>query len=235
VGQVSAGKSSLVNAIGQEVRSAVGPLPTTARVSEYRLELAGRPAVLLVDLPGLQHGAETEFLRQVERADLLVWVASATQPARDIDSKALAVVRAWASAQLARRAPPIVLALTHVDELRPAAEWTPPYDVATPVSLKARSIRAAMDSVAKVLDLSAEAIVPIAMPPERESYNVDALWAAIGLELDEAKLVQLDRLRVGHQGLRLRELTDQLGQAGRLLVKGLIRPGLDGNPPAQPG
>jgi predicted GTPase len=235
VGQVSAGKSSLVNALAQEIRAAVGPIPTTARVTEYRLELAGRPAVSLVDLPGLQHGAETEFLRQVERADLLVWVASATQPARDIDSKAFAVVRAWASAQFARRAPPIVLALTHVDELRPAAEWTPPYDVATPVNPKARSIRAAVDSIAKVLDLSAEAIVPIAMPPERESYNVDALWAAIALELDEAKLVQLDRLRVGRQGLNLRELTDQLGQAGRFLVKGLVRPYPDGNPPGQLG
>jgi hypothetical protein len=235
IGQVSAGKSSLVNALANEIRSAVSPLPTTARVTEYRLELAGRPAVSLIDLPGLQHGAETNFLTQVERADLLLWVASATQPARDIDSKALAVVRALASAQFARRAPSIVLALTHIDELRPAAEWTPPYDIATPVSPKARSIRAAVDSVAKVLDVSAAAIVPIAMPPERASYNIDALWAAIALELDEAKLVQLDRLRVGHQGLNLRELANQLGQAGRFLAKGLVRPYLDGNPPGQPG
>ena len=124
VGQVSAGKSSLVNALAQETRSAVGPLPTTARVAEYRLELAGRPAVSLVDMPGLEDGSDLEFLEQVERADLVVWVASATQPARDTDRKALAALRAWASAQLARRAPPIVLALTHIDELRPAGEWT---------------------------------------------------------------------------------------------------------------
>ena len=31
-------------------------------------------------------------------------------------------VRAWANAQLARRPPPVLLALTHVDELRPADE-----------------------------------------------------------------------------------------------------------------
>jgi uncharacterized protein len=58
--------------------------------------------------------------------------------------------------------PPIVLALTNIDELRPASEWQPPYDIAAPVSPKARSIRAAIDSVAKVLDLSAVAIVPVA-------------------------------------------------------------------------
>jgi uncharacterized protein len=78
IGQVSAGKSSLVNALAQESRSAVGPLPTTARVAEYRLETAGRPAVSLVDMPGLEDGTEEEFLEQVERADLVVWVASAT-------------------------------------------------------------------------------------------------------------------------------------------------------------
>ena len=132
IGQVSAGKSSLVNALAQESRSAVGPLPTTARVAEYRLELAGRPAVSLVDMPGLEDGTEAEFLEQVERADLVVWVASATQPARDTDRKALAAVRAWAAAQLTRRVPPIVLALTHIDELRPAGEWQPPYDIAAP-------------------------------------------------------------------------------------------------------
>ena len=61
------------------------------------------------------------------------------------------------------------------------------------------------------------------MPPEREPYNIDALWAAIALELDEAKLVQLDRLRVGRQGLSLRELAEQLGQAGRYVVQRLAR------------
>ena len=228
IGQVSAGKSSLVNALAQESRSAVGPLPTTARVAEYRFEQAGRPAVSLVDMPGLENGSEEEFLQQVERADLVVWVASATQPARDPDRKGLAAVRAWAATQLSRRVPPIVLALTHIDELRPAREWQPPYDIVAPAVPKARSIRAAIDSVAKVLDLSAAAIVPVAMPPDRESYNIDALWAAIALELDEAKLVQLDRLRIGRQGSSLRELVEQLGQAGRVVLPRLARDYLNG-------
>ena len=221
IGQVSAGKSSLVNALAQESRSAVGPLPTTARVSEYKLEPAGRPAVSLVDMPGLEDGTEKEILERVEQADLVVWVASATQPARDTDRKALAAVRSWGAAQLTRRVPPIVLALTHIDELRPAGDWQPPYDIALPNNPKARSIRAAVDSVAKVLNLSATAIVPVAMPPHHEPYNIDALWASIAVELDEARLVQLDRLRVSRQGLSLRELAQQLGQAGRFVVQGV--------------
>jgi uncharacterized protein len=67
------------------------------------------------------------------------------------------------------------------------------------------------------------AIVPVAIPPGRESYNVDALWAKIGTALDEAKLVQLDRLRVGQQRLSLRELADTFGHAGRTIIKGMSK------------
>jgi uncharacterized protein len=220
-GQVNAGKSSLVNALAREIRCAIGPVPTTARAAEYRLELEGRPAVSLVDLPGLGGPAALELLAQAERADLVLWVAAATQPARAADRQGLDELRDWSRAQLARRPPPVVLALTHIDELRPAAEWTPPYDVAAPTVPKARAIRAAIDAVASALDLPADAIVPVAVPPGREPYNLDALWARIALELDEARLVQLDRVRLGGQRLSLRELAGQLGHAGRFVVRGI--------------
>jgi ribosome biogenesis GTPase A len=53
IGQVNAGKSSLLNAMAQEIRCAVGPLPTTSSAREYLLDVEGRPAVMLVDMPGL--------------------------------------------------------------------------------------------------------------------------------------------------------------------------------------
>ena len=223
VGQVSAGKSSLVNAMSVAVRAAVGPLPTTAHVSEHRLELEGRPAVTLVDMAGLdEHLTKPdELLKEAARADLIVWVASATQPARAPDRNGLDTVRAWAKAQLARRPPSILLALTHVDQLRPAAEWAPPYDITTPARAKARAIRAAMDAAGPALDIPADAIVPVAVPPGREPYNIDALWARMAMEIDEAKLVQLDRLRIGRDHLDLRELAAQLGNAGRMVIRGL--------------
>jgi predicted GTPase len=194
-------------------------------VAEYLLELKGHPTVLVVDMPGLDEHTRTaaELLEEAERADLIIWVASATQPAREPDRKGLDHFRAWANAQLARRVPPVLLALTHVDELRPAAEWTPPYDVTAPAGPKARAIRAAMDAAARILDVAVDAIVPVAMPPGREPYNIDALWARIADELDEAKLAQLDRLRVGQQGLSLRELAGALGRAGGAIIKGMVK------------
>ncbi len=225
VGQVSAGKSSLVNAMAVAVRAAVGPLPTTAHVTEYRLELEGRPAVTLVDVPGLdeQLTRPEELLREAARADLILWVASATQPARAPDRSGLETVRSWAKAQLARRPPSILLALTHVDQLRPAAEWAPPYDIVRPAGAKARSIRAAMDAASDALDVPADRTVPVALPPGGEPYNIDALWARLAMESGEAKLVQLDRLRMGRGQLSLRELAAQLGNAGRLVVSAMAR------------
>jgi predicted GTPase len=224
IGQVNAGKSSLLNALAQETRCAVGPVPTTSSAAEYLLNLEGRPTLILVDMPGIDERADgaSELMVQAERADLIMWVASATQTAREPDRKRLADFRAWASAQIARRAPPLLLALTHVDELRPAVEWTPPYDLTTATTPKARMISAAVKAAARVLDLRVDEIVPVAMPPGRETYNIDVLWARIAVELDEAKLVQLDRLRLGGKGTSLRELASAVGHAGRTIVKGIV-------------
>jgi hypothetical protein len=79
------------------------------------------------------------------------------------------------------------------------------------------------DAAARALGLAADAIVPVAMPPGQEAYNIDAVWARIAIELDEARLVQLDRLRVGQRGLSLRELADALGRAGRMVVEGIVK------------
>src|ERR1700726_897392 len=135
-------------------------------------------------MPGFDESTEaaSDLLAQAGRADLIMWVASATQPARGPDRKRLDDFRAWANAQLARRPPRVLLALTHVDELRPAVEWTPPYDIPAPAGPKARAIRPAVNAASRALDLPVNAIVPVAMPPGREIYNIDALWAKIAVE-----------------------------------------------------
>ena len=182
-----AGESSLLNAMAQEVGGAIGPVPTTADAKEYMLGLEGHPAVVLVDTPGIgDRMSAADLSQQAARADLIVWVASSTQPARGPDRTRLDELRSQAKAQLERRPAPILLALTHVDQLHPAAEWDPPYDVTTPAGPKARSIRAAMNSVAAALDLPVDVVAPVAMPPGRGHYNIDALWSGIAARASAA-------------------------------------------------
>ena len=220
-GQVNAGKSSLVNALARAARCAVGPVPTTNGAVDYLLTVEGRPPVVLVDMPGLVGGADAgrALAAQAGRADLVLWVAAATQPARAIDRAGLDALRAAIGGQLARRPPPILLALTHVDLLRPAGEWAPPYDVNTPATAKARTMRAAMEAVAGELALPLNALVPVALAGE--PYNIDALWARIALELGEAQLVQADRLRQGGASLAAR--VAPFTQAGRWILQAVVK------------
>lgn len=54
-----------------------------------------------------------------------------------------------------------------------------------------------MDAVARALELPAEAIVPVAMPPAGSPTISTPSGHGSRSKLDEAKLVQIDRLRVG--------------------------------------
>jgi isocitrate lyase len=51
----------------------------------------------------------------------------------------------------------------------------------------------------------------------------DLIWCETSTpDLEEAKLVQLDRLRLGQQTLSLRELAGELGRAGRMIKKVIV-------------
>jgi len=216
LGQVNAGKSSTANAMAGAVLAETGPTPTPGGAREWEIRAEGRPAVLLVDTAGLDgtDAARDAAIAEAARADAIVWVASATQPARAADADALQALRRAQSADLARRPPPLILALTGVDRLRPAAEWAPPYDPAGSRP-KEGSLRAATDAVAAALDIPRDAIVPVAVPSGAPPWNHEALWAAIAARLDEAKLRRIEGLRA--RGGTLREMASQLGASAKLL------------------
>jgi hypothetical protein len=52
-GQINAGKSSLINALANEVLSDVRPVPTTSDVAEHVLTIEGEECAILVDMTGL--------------------------------------------------------------------------------------------------------------------------------------------------------------------------------------
>ena len=223
LGRANAGKSSLINALFGRLTAATDALPdTTAGLTPYRLERDGLEAALIFDTPG----CDTELLsdkalkKAVLDADLLLWVCAAHRPDRGVEREILDAVRGWQAERLDRRPPPLLVAVSHIDQLRPLREWQPPYDLLNPQGTKVANIRAAVETVAGDLAVPVADAIPVCLADGRV-YNVDdALWAAILERQDEAGKVRF--LRCLEQRKRAENWTllrRQLANAGRWLFE----------------
>lgn len=220
-GQVSVGKSALVNALSGEIRAAVDVLPATRAFTPYAIRAEGLPAAVLLDGPGLagDESIVAALIRETAECDLILWVLAANRPARDIDVRTLAALRDHFATRPERRPPPVLAVLTHIDRLRPFAEWAPPYDLRSDTP-KAQAIRAAIEAVGEDLGLAAEDIVPVCLDEKVGRYNVDAVWARVAALLPQARAAQLHRLLAEAGKTRdWRLVWSQALGAGRVLVK----------------
>lgn len=225
-GRIKAGKSSLVNALAAEVKAAVDVLPATAAVTPYRLEHEGVPAALLLDTPGLADDAAaiSRLADTALSADLVLWVVDASRADRAVDRQGLDALRAAFAARPDRRPPPVLLIATHIDRLRPFAEWQPPYPLGPDATGKAASIRDALAAAADDLGVGVEDTVPVSLAPGRAAYNVDAVWALISRRLPEAEGARLVRvIRDLSSGIDLARLWSQTRGAGRVMIDTLRR------------
>jgi predicted GTPase len=193
-GQISAGKSSLINALAAEAKAAVDALPATAQFTAYRLEREGFPAAVVIDSPGLATtGEATEaIIEKAADCDLVLWVVGAHRADRHIDQQALAAFRQHFASRLNRRRPPIVLVMTHIDKLRPFNEWSPPYDLAKADTPKAANIKAAHEAITADLGFDTADAVPVSLLSEK-SFNIEKVWEHIAAALPEAMRAQLLR------------------------------------------
>ncbi|HXH02901.1 MAG TPA: GTPase [Candidatus Competibacteraceae bacterium] len=232
LGQTKAGKSSLINALFGELSAATDVLPLTDGLVPYRLERDGLPAALVFDSGGYGDTGPDErqwhaLKRELPRSDLILLVVAAHQAARQGDACLLARCRDWFQRHPERPRPPLLVALSHIDLLRPAREWTPPYDIAEPQRPKAQAIRQAIEAVAAALNLAPEHVVPVCLHPAR-LYNVVEGLVPLALErlADEgARSRYLRCLRERQRTEQWRQLLIQAGNGGRLLFKAGARLG----------
>jgi len=220
LGRANAGKSSLLNALFGQLTAATDVLPdTTAALTRYRLEREGLEAALIFDTPGSDRGALTEKSLLAVMPDLIFWVCAAHRPDREPDRECLNAVRAWYTARPDQRPPPILVVMTHIDQLRPSREWEPPYDLRDGSGGKAGNIRAAVAAVAADLAAPVADVIPVCLAVGRV-YNVDdALWAAILARQDEARRVRFlrcleQRKRAENWALLFRQMVN----TGRFLL-----------------
>jgi predicted GTPase len=222
-GQVNSGKSSLLNALRGSVQARVSELPTSDGMKEFRFKEGDNFDLTIIDTPGVVSAevADHALTLACRNADLIIWVAQANQPARKPDVVALSAIRKWFGENPHVAPPTIVMAVTHIDRLKPFREWSPPYDIGNPQREKARQIRAALVDIGLVLSAPEEALIPVSLIEGEPSYNVDALWAVISRRMNGATQAALARALKKDIPLRLSELARQFYEGGLFIVNRL--------------
>jgi len=237
LGQVSAGKSSIINLLIDQTRAEVSALPSTDGATVYPFNVDGEPLFNLVDLPGLNGEPATEkiLLRQITQSDIVLWVLKASQPARKLDQQFKARLDRWFEAgnHTMRRPPLIIGILNQVDRLGDAHDWQPPYDLASTGveaggddggGAKAALIREALAYNQEILQL--DSLLPLSIAPGKPHFNVAALVAAVHEAYDDALQVQLNRRRREAGEISLQSLKKQTQRLRKLggNAFGLLRP-----------
>lgn len=225
IGQVKAGKSSLINALFGETRSAVDVVPCTAGIEPHLLEKDGLNRALIFDSAGYADisaaGKALDAARdQVLKCDVILLVCSAMTAAREPDRALLNQLRKLFQEQPDRAFPAFLVVLTHIDQLRPFREWAPPYDISNPTSPKAVQIREAVEGVTADLAVSMDQVIPVCLAQDR-TYNVDeALIPAIVESLPAAQRSRYLRcLREQKDEQYWDQLWQQSHNAGRVVFK----------------
>lgn len=191
LGSVKAGKSSLVNALVGRQAAAVDrrPMPGGLR---YDAILPGNQLVSLLDTSGYgQNGpTDTDLTAAIEAArdaDLILLVTSATNPGRQPDVVLLDRLSQWFADKPHLKMPPVLIVVTHIDLLRPKAEWAPPYDWRNGTRPKETTIRDCLAVVRDQFGPRVAAIIPVCTR-DGEPYGIaEELIPTIASRLDQAR------------------------------------------------
>lgn len=227
IGQSSTGKSSLINALANTLQAEVGALPVTNQLTVHKLQLDESNFVSLVDTPGIDGSGDnlTLLLEEALQADLIIWLAKATQPAREPDRDLYAKLQAQWTEQQSRLRAPIIMGLTHIDQLSPKSSWQPPYDLSGQ-DPKASSIVAAIESaVSKIAFPNDMLTIPLYLGEKHDQYNVDALAAQIVMLTEQSLNVQRNRRRLEYS-TNSASWSDRWSQAkklGKVLGQSIVK------------
>lgn len=185
LGQASAGKSTLINALIGVDRVESDAAPTTDRLSAHALSAD----VQLVDSPGLDGSASRRkaVLDAMAGADLILWVHRANRPGRAVDAELAREFAAMTAADPARRAPPVIHVVTAADTLPRGA-------AAGGSQTGAANLTPVTETVSvQMVGAPGPIITVSAVPPH---WHLDVLRSAIDAALPEARRSQRNRLRL---------------------------------------
>jgi len=223
-GQVSAGKSAIINALTRSMAAEINMLPSTDKVSIYKCGIEGLDIIHLVDLPGLD-GKESNnrlILNEVTAGDVVLWVLKANQSARSLDLNFMKQLDDFYAKveNRSRKRPVLIGILSQVDRLKPVKHWNPPYTLDSPDSEKAGTIKQALEHNKAYFCF--DEWMPLSVSADKEHYNLSQLKSVLRLKYDAALQTQLNRRRLqGGEGLQLDELYRRAGNAASALFQHL--------------
>jgi predicted GTPase len=209
VGQTSAGKSTLINALLAADSAETDAAATTPDLVTYETQLDGVTCHLL-DSEGLSGATQNldRMLAEMTQADLIVWVIRGNRPARELDVRLKQQFDAWFESHPRRRKPAVMVVATAIDQLVG--------EQGQPSALALATIAAAVQAIAK--DMGGLQVLPISAGAT--FWNLDAVSEALRAELAEAKRVQRNRRRVegaSQEG----SIRSQFRKGGRGVKQGL--------------
>jgi hypothetical protein len=170
VGQVKAGKSSLINAVLRQHAALVDVLPATSGVSAYRCTLPFSDGeVTLLDTPGYTDASLSPkqfqtILDAARTAEVVLLVMAANTPAKEPDVRLIQRLRDHFDQHPGERQPILVGVVSKVDLLRPMLEWSPPYQFLSSTSSRPKevSVRETLDYHRQLLGQLIPHWIPVA-------------------------------------------------------------------------
>jgi hypothetical protein len=221
IGQVKAGKSSLVNALLGDHQAATDVIPATVGSTRYELKLPDFPPLVIVDTAGygVNGPTEAEVRNAVEsagHADLILFVAHARTAARSADADMLSKLTSAIALNPQLKFPHMLGVLTHTDLLSPVMEWQPPYNWQTGSRPKEVQMREAATLAQDSVGPRVEGFVPVCTAAGKEWNVRDGLTELMAAAMDDARGTALLKMfhREGRAGAG-RKAVDQLLSAGR--------------------
>ncbi|MGF1527996.1 MAG: GTPase family protein [Candidatus Competibacterales bacterium] len=225
MGQRGSGKTQLIAALlaTRDDGAAITTAPL-AKPIPYALVHEGLDRTLIIDTPGYASDHPTvneDLIEAAVHSDGVILVTSALAAARRADREQLDRLGEVYRQRPGEAPPRVVVALSHIDQLRPLREWDPPYDVVDPKEAKARHIRRAMEGAAEDLALELERVVPVCLAPGRHYNVLEGLVPVLLQDLDHAQRLQYLRcLRDYNRTRNLPRLWRQAQNVGRFVARG---------------
>ncbi|CAH7378609.1 GTP-binding protein [Vibrio chagasii] len=226
VGQTSSGKSSIINALKEEMVAEVDVLPSTDSSTVYNAFVDDND-VKVVDLQGLDGNAKTEavMLKEMTQADVVLWVLKANQSARELDKQLKDKFDAFYDdpKNISRKQPIVITVVNQVDRLKPAEEWQPPYDLDNPTSAKAKIIAQALEYNQTLL--KPDIALPLAIAPEKVQFGLEALKQTLIEHIADANNVQRNRQRLEaiNRGTSVKGQLNKAMKAGKKVAPSALK------------